>query len=121
MKYGNSYFVSLMRDLMFLSLLTVFMISIACARSAEPPVAPLALNTSAPTPAPTATPDDAQRITLADAKKAFDDGSAFFVDARAAEAYEMEHIKGAVNITPATLGAHLKELPKNKKIIVYCS
>ena len=66
--------------------------------------------------------DDAPRITLADAKKAFDAGEAIFVDSRAESGYKAEHIKGAINISGDILEAHLKELPKEgKKIIVYCS
>ena len=65
--------------------------------------------------------DDAPRITLADAKKDFDAGKAIFVDTRGEAAYKNEHIKGAINVTTDTLEAKYKELPKNKKIIAYCS
>lgn len=65
--------------------------------------------------------DDAPRITLADAKKDFDAGSALFVDTRAADAYKLEHIKGSINISADMLEAKYKELPKDKKIIAYCS
>ena len=66
--------------------------------------------------------DNAPRITLADAKKAFDAGDAIFVDSRPEAAYKVEHIKGAINISGDVLEAHLKELPKEgKKIIAYCS
>lgn len=65
--------------------------------------------------------DDAPRITLADAKKDFDAGTAIFVDTRAEAAYQNEHIKGSINISADTLEAKYKELPKDKKIIAYCS
>lgn len=65
--------------------------------------------------------DDAPRITLADAKKDFDAGTAIFVDTRGEAAYKNEHIKGAINIAADMLEAKLKELPKDKKIIAYCS
>ncbi len=65
--------------------------------------------------------DDAARISLADAKAAFDAGTALFVDSRAEAAYKVEHIKGAINIMTGQLDAKLKNLPKDKKIIVYCS
>ena len=59
------------------------------------------------------------RITLADAKLAFDNNTAVFVDARAPETYKEEHIKGAINIW---LGKpDLDAVPKGKTIIVYCS
>jgi len=65
--------------------------------------------------------DDAPRITLADAKKDFDDGTAVFVDTRPAESFKQEHVKGALNITAADLTAKADTLPKGKKVIAYCS
>ena len=38
------------------------------------------------------------RISLEDAKKAWDDKTAIFIDARPVEAYKDEHVKGATNI-----------------------
>lgn len=67
-----------------------------------------------PTPKPT---PEAPRISLADAKQAFDKGSAFIIDARSTEAYKAEHIKGAVS----SMEVDQKKLPKDKTIIVYCS
>jgi len=82
----------------------------------------LALSLFTPTSASIAAPqDDAPRISLADAKKMYDDGNAFFVDARAEDSYKAEHIKGAVNITADTLKDKLKDLPKNKTIVAYCT
>jgi len=71
---------------------------------------------SVPTPA-----DDAPRISLADAKAAFDSGKALFVDTRPDSAYKADHIKGAVNITAGDLQAKIKDLPHDRKIIAYCS
>jgi hypothetical protein len=76
-------------------------------------------NSSTPTPAPPA--DDAPRITLAEAKTAFDGEAALFVDTRPASAYDAEHIKGALNIPKDKLAEKIKDLPKDKKIIAYCS
>ena len=70
---------------------------------------------------PAQTADDAPRISLEDARKDFDAGSALFVDTRAADAYKLEHIKGSINISADMLEAKYKELPKDKKIIAYCS
>jgi 3-mercaptopyruvate sulfurtransferase SseA len=73
-------------------------------------------------PDATKTPvDDAPRITIADAKKDYDAGTAVIVDVRAESAYKEEHIKGSLNITIDTLSANLNKLPKGKKIIAYCS
>lgn len=64
---------------------------------------------------------DAPRINLADAKKDFDDGAALFVDTRAAIQYNEKHIKGAINIPAEAMDVRIKEIPKDKKIIAYCS
>ena len=65
--------------------------------------------------------DDAPRITLADAKKDFDAGTAVFVDTRAEATYKQEHIKGAINMPMEAVEARYKEIPTGKKIIAYCS
>lgn len=72
--------------------------------------------------AQTQTPDDgAPRITLADAKADYDAGSAVIVDSRPADFYKVEHIKGAINVPLAEFEVEYKNIPTNKKIIVYCS
>lgn len=110
------------RYLSILILLVTAVVVIGCqagvtaALNSEASVNTVPEATVAATPA-----DDAARISLADAKAAFDAGKALFVDSRAEAAYKAEHIKGAINITGGTLDANLKRLPKDKKIIVYCS
>jgi 3-mercaptopyruvate sulfurtransferase SseA len=66
---------------------------------------------------------DVPRISLEDAKKAYDAGKAIIVDARAQVTYDQEHIKGAINIPfgGEPTEEQLAKLPKGKKIIVYCS
>ncbi len=64
---------------------------------------------------------ETKRISLADAKKAFDAGEALFVDTRPENSYVNEHIKGAINIPVGDFEKRYKEVPKNKKIIAYCS
>ncbi len=65
--------------------------------------------------------DDAPRITLAEAKKEFDAGSAVFLDTRAEATFKQEHIKGALNIPVEAVDAKYTQIPKGKKIIAYCS
>lgn len=75
-----------------------------------------------PTPSNNAHPDDgAPRISLADAKAAFDSGNAVFIDTRSEDAYKEEHIKGALNITLSDDASKYNTIPKGKKIIAYCS
>lgn len=61
------------------------------------------------------------RITLEDAKKDFDSGSALIVDSRPEAAYDQEHIAGAINIPLGSPDEKFSGIPKGKKIIIYCS
>jgi hypothetical protein len=106
--------------LIILVLLVLPGVFIACQDAAD---APLALSKTGPTP-PAANdhPDDgAARISLADAKKEFDAGTAVFIDTRAEDIYKQEHVKGAINITLQDDASKYNSIPKGKKIIVYCS
>ena len=77
---------------------------------------------AATNPATTATPaDEAPRISLDDAKKDFDAGNAIFIDTRAESSFMEEHIKGAINIPSNAFETRYTEVPKDKKIIAYCS
>jgi rhodanese-related sulfurtransferase len=96
-----------------------------CTDAAKPPT--LVQNTAVPAARPAAEKEhaddghDAPRISLADAKKAYDGGNVVIVDVRDVNAYKQEHIKGALHIPIAQAAANEDKLPKNKKIIVYCS
>lgn len=61
------------------------------------------------------------RISLADAKAAFDAGKAVIVDSRPENSFKDEHIAGAFNIPLGSTPDKFDALPKGKKIIVYCS
>lgn len=65
--------------------------------------------------------DDAPRISLEEAKSDFDKKVAVFVDTRNEDAYKVEHIKDAINLPLDAVEKRFKELPKDKKIIAYCS
>jgi len=121
-----------MRNLLIIFALAVASAFVlACAKTDASANAPIATNATpdprfspAPVytaPEPAAAQEDAPRISLADAKKDYDDGTAVIIDARAEDIYKDEHIKGAINITSETLKEKIKDLPKNKTIIVYCS
>ncbi len=79
---------------------------------------------------PTATPvsqtgtsslADIPRVSLADAKAAYDQGTAVFVDVRDAQSYAQGHIPGAINIPLNELGSRIKELDPTAWIIPYCT
>lgn len=113
------------------ALLTVIALTgLACTDAAKPvnisraPVAPAAAPQQ-PRPGQDAhghtEGSDAPRISLADAKKAFDAKSAVFIDTHVKAAYDAGHIPGAINITVQDLEAKFNTIPKGKKIIAYCS
>jgi hypothetical protein len=78
--------------------------------------------TNSPTPTPAEDPlAKMPRISLADAKKAFDEGNVVFVDTRAEVPFKQEHVKGAINIPAEAFQTRYSEVPKDKKIITYCS
>ena len=102
-------------------------------QSTAPPIETRKVDTTPQETAKTATPpaDDhdhaehdekkAPRISLDEAKKAFDDGKAVFVDTRAATFFENEHIKGAINVPSSDFDNAYSSVPKDRKIIAYCS
>ena len=105
-------------------LLALCIFGVACNDAAKPPV----VVKSSPTP-PAAAKDshghaegqDAPRISLADAKKDFDAGTAVFIDTHAPEQYAQQHIPGSINVPANNMEPYLNKIPKGKKIIAYCS
>ena len=56
-----------------------------------------------------------EAIKMVDAKKAI------YVDVRPKDQYDIEHIKGAINIPLGDIVTRMKDLPKGKFIITYCA
>ena len=116
-----------MRNILILIMVSALAILTACQSSA----APITVKNVDESPAKTETKadadhsehseDEAPRISLEEAKKAFDSGEAIFVDTRSESSFNNQHIKGAINIPVADFEKRYSELPKDKKIIVYCS
>ncbi|HEV2912047.1 MAG TPA: rhodanese-like domain-containing protein [Pyrinomonadaceae bacterium] len=76
--------------------------------------------TKAPTAQKPPQPDDgAPRIALAEAHAALEKGTAIFVDVRGEDSYRVGHIKGARWMPD--IAQRIKELPRDKLIITYCS
>jgi rhodanese-related sulfurtransferase len=61
------------------------------------------------------------RITIEEAKAAYDEGAAVFVDVRDASAYALGHVPGAVLMDLPEVKARLGELDPNQWIITYCT
>jgi len=65
--------------------------------------------------------DQVPRVSIADAKAAFDAGTAIFLDVRDSSSYAGSHIPGAVLISLSDLPARMGELDSSTWIIPYCT
>jgi hypothetical protein len=72
------------------------------------------------TPTP-ASVEQVQRVSLDEAKAAFDSGKAVFLDVRGSSSYEESHIPGAVLIPSNDISTRLGELDPTAWIIPYCT
>ncbi len=72
------------------------------------------------TPTP-ASVDQVERVSLEDAKAAFDSKSAVFLDVRASGFYETSHIVGAISIPNNVITERMGELNRKAWIIPYCT
>jgi len=66
--------------------------------------------------------DKIPRVKVDEVKKMIAEGKAIIIDVRGADAYKMSHIKGALDVPLTKLDTgEIKDLPKDKPIIAYCS
>ncbi len=74
---------------------------------------------------PTATSEipypEVTRVSLKDARIAFDEKTAVFVDVRSADSYGQGHIPGAINLPLDQLEGGISELSAKSWIIPYCT
>lgn len=61
------------------------------------------------------------RVSLADARTAFDTKTAVFMDVRDSDSYAASHIPGALSLPLAELDQRLNELSGSDWIITYCT
>ena len=63
------------------------------------------------------------RITVDEAKAAFDSGQAIIIDVRSPESYAGSHAEGAINIPLGVFESDIEniELEKDQWIITYCT
>ncbi len=78
---------------------------------------------AAPAPAATQNPEDKMpRIGPQEAKQLVDQGKGVIIDVRGPEAYKISHIKGSLDYALSKIEAgDFSGLPKNKRIIAYCT
>ena len=65
--------------------------------------------------------DGARRVTIEELEAMIKDGTALVVDVRSQDAYDVGHIPGARLIPAGEILNHVKELPRDKMIVTYCS
>ncbi len=70
----------------------------------------------------TTTPEKAQYtdVSIQQAKEMIDRGDVLILDVRTQEEYDAGHIKNSTLIPVQVLDKRLNELPRDKKILVYC-
>ena len=62
-----------------------------------------------------------ERVSLEEARAAFDSGTAIFVDVRGEQAYAAAHVAGSVSLPLTEIESRLGELDPNQWIITYCT
>lgn len=120
---------SLQRTLLILGSIAVIALgAVLIVSSINTPSAPAATAPRAAAPvqsAPTASADipypEIARVSLGNAKAAYDLKQAVFLDVRDAGSYADSHIPGAISIPLADLETRLGELNKTAWIITYCT
>ena len=65
--------------------------------------------------------DGVKRVTTVELRDALEKGTAIVVDVRGDTYYKQSHIKGSISIPLDQVGARVKELPRDKMIVTYCS
>src|SRR5947207_15257220 len=72
-------------------------------------------------PSPTPYPDGARRVTIDEMEALVKEGKAVIIDVRTQDVYDAGHIPGAKLIPAFDILNRVKELPRDKLIITYCS
>ncbi len=65
--------------------------------------------------------DGARRVTTDELEAMMKDGTALVIDVRNQDAYDQGHIPGARLIPAGEILNHIKDLPRDKTIVTYCS
>ena len=65
--------------------------------------------------------ESARRIGRDEAIKMVKEKKAVYVDVRSKDQFDIEHIKGAINLPVTEIPARMKKLPKNKFLVTYCA
>jgi hypothetical protein len=74
-----------------------------------------------PDAGPTSSNPVIDRVSMADAKTAWEAGTAVYIDVRAKNAYDSAHIPGAISMPLDTVEQQLNSLDPQAWIIPYCT
>ena len=85
--------------------------------SQQPSSSPVADQQKTPPPAS----DGAPRITAEELHDLWVKNQVLVIDTRAEEAYKLAHIKGSKSVPVSDFVAKMDQLPKDKKIVAYCT
>lgn len=75
----------------------------------------------APASTPPAQEADVERVSLEDAKTAFDLKQAVFIDARGEQSFAEGHIPGAISMTSSEVPTRVGELDPDTWVLTYCT
>jgi len=116
-----------MRVLISFALASVAAFALIACKSADSPNR-VASSSSPATPAKPKLPpaagvpaDGVRRITTVELQDLISKGQAYVVDVRNEASYNAGHVRGARLIPNTQIVEHLKELPRDKTIVTYCS
>ena len=101
----------------------LLLLNAACSRTETHPATTTAASASAQqSPAAQNAGSQVPRITVEELKKLMAEKQVVVVDVRTADAYNIGHIKGSINLPLDKIQAgDYKDLPRDKRIITYCS
>ena len=103
-------------------LIVFFAVAFASCNSADSNANSTANTASTVTPAVHQVSNDSiPRIKTAELEELMKQGNVVVVDVRNKDMYDRGHIRGAKLIPLNEVGERTKELPRNKKIVTYCS
>src|SRR5262245_11361853 len=100
----------------------LLLLNAACSMTKTTPVTTTAAQSAQQPPAAQSPAGQVPRITVDELKKLMADQQVVVVDVRSADAYNIGHIKGAINLPVDKIRAgDYKDLPRDKRVITYCS
>lgn len=103
------------------SIIVVIAIAFAACNSVQSNANITANTATTPTPMVLPPTDGVARVTTAELEELMKQGNVVVVDVRNKDMYDRGHIRGAKLIPLNEVGERTKELPRDKKIVTYCS